>query len=373
MTIARFHQDASRAEPNAPWGSPESIQKDANDNLCYLADFVSGNCLATLKVLQRWTAEFYQQHRPEFSQRVANGFVRECHGDLHLANVVRWGGQWMPFDGIEFNDNFRWIDVLSDAAFTAMDFAARGHLEFCRSFLSRYLEYTGDHASPSLLRWYLVYRALTRAKVAAIRAGQSDADDREQRMDVNMHVDLAYRFSLRQEPRLWITHGVSGSGKTTASEVVVQREGAIRLRSDVERKRHFGLTPTDRLTAKMRQKVYCESASHATYNRLRRIATGILRAGYPVVVDATFLKQSERALFQKLAHAEGATFAILNCHTDEQTLRQRIADRLAQNSDASDADISVMEQQLKSREPLTESELPFLIEIADSMQAIRQL
>jgi aminoglycoside phosphotransferase family enzyme/predicted kinase len=372
-TIADFHRRAARAELCQTWGSPPAILHDANDNLRYLADSMTGETAKTLCVLERWTAEFYQQHQPEFAQRIANGFIRECHGDLHLANVVRWDGRWMPFDGIEFNDAFRWIDVLSDAAFTAMDFAARGHLELCRSFVSRYLESTGDHASPSLLRWYLVYRALTRAKVAAIRAGQMVEESEYQIEDAIAHVDLAFRFSLRQDPCLWITHGVSGSGKTTSSEVVVQQAGAIRLRSDVERKRHFGLLPTDRLTKKMQQQVYCESANHATYTRLRRIATGILRAGFPVVVDATFLKQSERTLFHNLAKDEGASFAILNCDTDELTLRRRITDRIARNTDASDADISVMEKQLKSREPLTESEISYVVDIPDPVQTVNQL
>ena len=178
-----------------------------------------------------------------FSQRVANGFIRECHGDLHLANVIHWRGRLMPFDGIEFNDEFRWIDVMSDATFLAMDLAARGHLDLCRSFINAYLEQTGDHASLALLRWYLVYRALVRSKVASIRseqAGQSESERKSALEDCQSHIELAYRFTLREPPCLWITHGLSGSGKTTGSECVVQRRGAIRLRSDLERKRHFG-------------------------------------------------------------------------------------------------------------------------------------
>jgi aminoglycoside phosphotransferase family enzyme/predicted kinase len=372
QTIAQFHSVAARAEPGQHRGAPQSILHEAKDNLRYLAKCVTGNSAKTIHVLDRWTTDFFKTHQPEFTQRIANGFIRECHGDLHSANIVRWNGRWMPFDGIEFCDDFRWIDVLSDAMFTAMDFAARGHLDFCRSFISRYLESTGDYASPSLLRWYLVYRALTRAKVAAIRAAQSPDEREFQHQAVDDHIDLAYRFSLRPEPRLVITHGVSGSGKTTASESVVQQAGAIRLRSDVERKRHFGLQPVDRVTDRLKQQIYSESANHATYTRLRRLATGILRAGFPVVVDATFLRQTDRASFRELADQEGASFAILNCESDEQTLRRRLTDRLAEDKDASDADIDVLENQLLTREPLTDSEMSCVVGGSAPARSVKQ-
>jgi predicted kinase len=268
----------------------------------------------------------------------------------------------IPFDGIEFNDQFRWIDVLSDAGFAAMDFAARDHLELSRIFINAYLEQTGDHASPSLLRWYLVFRAMVRAKVAGIRATQDESECTESMRACRDHIDLAYSFSLRQDPYLWITHGVSGSGKTTASEGIVRRFGAIRLRSDFERKRHFGISPSARLSERAKRKIYSESANHATYSRLRRLATGILRAGYPVIIDATFLKRDDRDRFHDLAIQEGATFAILNCRSDEATLRQRISKRLQRDDDASEANVQVMQQQLTAVEPLTKSELAYVVD-----------
>jgi hypothetical protein len=347
------------------------------DNLQELRSNATDHDLAaSLNVLDRWTTEYFDEHQSLFSQRLANGFIRECHGDLHLANVIHWQDRLMPFDGIEFNDEFRWIDVMSDAAFLAMDFAARRHLDLCRGFINAYLEQTGDHASLPLLRWYLVYRAMVRAKVASIRAqqpGQAESDRSVAHEDCRDHVDLAYRFTLREEPCLWITHGVSGSGKTSGSELVVQRRGAIRLRSDIERKRHFGLSPTERPDDRTKAKIYCRSAHHATYDRLRRLARGILHAGYSVVVDATFLHQHQRELFRELAGNEGAAFAILDFHTDQQTLRQRLADRMAQDTDASDADAQVLESQLVSLEPLTATEMQHVVEIPDAVSAINAL
>jgi aminoglycoside phosphotransferase family enzyme/predicted kinase len=375
-TVANFHLQATRLDPNQLWGSADLVARDAMDNCNDLAGSVIGEAAATLRVLKEWTGDYFTAHLTEFARRVSNGFIRECHGDLHLANVVHWNDQWVPFDGIEFNDEFRWIDVISDAAFLAMDFAARGRLDFCRSFINAYLDETGDHASLALLRWYLVYRALVRAKVAAMRAGQAGVSSEAQSAavdDCNNHIDLAYQFSLREPPRLWITHGVSGSGKTTLSELVVQRQGAIRLRSDIERKRHFGLSPTQRPDERMKKKLYCKSANDATYTRLRRLTHGILRDGYSVVVDATFLQQRERELFRELAHSEGVSFAILDCHADEQTLRQRVADRMARKNDVSDADLLVLEAQLASHEPLSPDELKDVVDIPDPADAVKSL
>lgn len=364
LEIADFHRRAARLDENSPWGNVESILGAAEANFDDLDSSADEQTKATLQALQSWSRTYFDDHQREFQQRFANGFLRECHGDLHTANIVFWNDRWIPFDGIEFNDNFRWIDVLSDASFLAMDFAARGHLEFCRSFINEYLDQTGDHASLSLLRWYLVYRALVRAKVAGMRANQPTCSHFERRSalaDRREHIELASRFSLAKAPRLWITHGLSGSGKTTASEKIVSGYGAIRLRSDIERKRHFGLSTGDRPSAKLKHKLYSESANLATYGRLRRIARHILRADYSVVIDATFLKHRERQLFQELAQSERAEFAILDCNADQQVLRRRITARLAKNNDASDADLEVLDSQIATQEPLTDSELKYVV------------
>ena len=375
-TVARFHATAQRCDKEPAQRVPMLLIANVKETIDTLEKGAAGEIASSLSVLRRWTDRYYDEHRTDFAARSENGFIRECHGDLHLQNIVLWNGKLVPFDGIEFNDDFRWIDVMNDAAFLAMDLAARGRLDLSRSFTNGYLETTGDYASLVVLRWYLVYRALIRAMVAKMKADHHQDDAKLNRADVNDfrdHVNLAYRFTLTDAPTLYITYGLSGSGKTTASEIVVARRGAIRLRSDVERKRHFGVSDDDPIDITLRRKMHCESANIATYNRLMQLASGTLRAGYPVVIDATFLKLADRTRFHQFAESEGVPFAILDCHADVQTLRQRIADRIAKGNDASDADFAVLDLQLKTQELLTSQERAFVVNMSDLVTTVDHL
>lgn len=376
VAVADFHRQACACASATANAWPDFLFDNSKQLFAPIAQAVSGATANTLRVVQAWSNDYFTQHQATFVERAHAGRIRECHGDLHLQNVVCWQGRLMPFDGIEFNERLRWIDVLSDAAFLAMDLAARDHLDLSRTFMNAYLEQTGDHGSLNVLRWFLCYRALVRALVASLRLQQPDLSETERtetQQICQRHVDLAYRYTLREAPTLWITHGVSGSGKTTVSEHVVQRHEAFRLRSDIERKRRFGLSPTERPSAELQPKMYSEVENVRTYETLQQIARGILRAGYSVIIDATFLRQTQRQAFCDTASDEGAAFAILDCHTDPHTLRQRVADRMAQNSDASDADLQVLEHQLASQQPLTTAERAKVVDIPDPVHTIDRL
>lgn len=362
--LATFHDRAERSARDRDFGTYEIVLEDALDNFRALQSnlAIRNPKLAPLK---EWTTDFADRHRNILSTRLTDGFIRECHGDMHLENVVQWQGEIVPFDGIEFCDRFRWIDVASDTAFLAMDFASREHPEFANLFRNRYLEFTGDYASLPLMRWYLVYRALVRAKVASLTAHvEADAAARLAIADCQRHIDLAESFCRPHPRRLWITHGLSGSGKTYGSDDVVRRCGAIRLRSDIERKRQFGLAMTDRPDPKQREQLYSRQTAHATYDHLHRLAENALSDEFGVVVDATFLRRIDRDQFRKLASDKGAEFSILHFHADEATLRRRIVDRAKQGGDASDADLAVLDRQLASHEPLQPDEYSDVIPIA---------
>lgn len=363
-TVAGIHQKASVGTEGTAVGWPDFLREDVFQIINTLAVNADLEASTALGVLEDWLKDFFQRYSPSIVERVPAGFVRECHGDLHLDNVVHWRGQLVPFDGIEFNDHLRWIDVLSDAAFLAMDLVARDHVELGRWFINAYLERTGDYRSLHLLRLFLVYRSLVRALAASMRVDR--ADERK-------HVELAFRFTLREVPQLWITHGVSGSGKSTLSGNVIQRNDAIWLRSDIERKRMFNLLPNERPSSEIADRLYNDDADERTYRRLKDLAGGVLSAGYSVIVDATFLKRANRQSFFNLAKQQDVSFAILDCNTDLQTLRQRVADRARTNNDASDADIQVLERQIANYEPLSENERDHVIQSPELKQSDKHL
>lgn len=354
--IARFHQQAERANVDSRFGSPPEIYQEALDNCrdiseAQLALGLGSEAQSQLAAIEAWTIEYFNTHRESFELRKQQGSVRECHGDLHLGNIVWWQGELIPFDGIEFSEEFRWIDTLSDAAFTAMDLAACDRWDLSRSFLNAYFETTGDYAAVRVLTWYLVFRAMVRAKVAALRGLQLPALSAERQVslaDVQLHLQLARRLSRQEheQGKLWITHGVSGSGKTTGSEHIVQQQGAFRVRADVERKRLHGAEAD----------LYTVEATRETYLSLAQLAEQLIRDGESVIVDATFLKKSHRQMFRELAGRWQVPFAILHFEADRTTLQQRIRERATRGRDASDADTAVLESQLVSAEPLDEDE-----------------
>jgi aminoglycoside phosphotransferase family enzyme/predicted kinase len=342
--LAAFHAEAGRAPPGADHGSPGVVWTQLE------------NCLATLwaqpdidpsrlKALDAWCRVEHEKRTEAIARRKADGFVRECHGDLHLGNLVLHGGEALAFDGIEFNASLRWIDVISDLAFAVMDFAAHGRADLGWRLLGAWLEHSGDFAGLELLRFYEVYRALVRAEVACLR-GASPA----------RHLDCAEALIAPARPFLLITHGFSASGKSRLARALAPRLGAVRLRSDVERKRSAGLAPLARSGSSLDSDLYCEEATHQTYQRLRSLAELGLAAGYPVIVDAACLKTWQRRLFSGLARDKGLPFAILDCRAPAGELRQRLVAREHRGGDASEATLEVLAGQREGAEAFDDGE-----------------
>jgi aminoglycoside phosphotransferase family enzyme/predicted kinase len=373
--IARFHQSAAIALPSSGFGAHKTLLEEALDNVqALLSDpSLTLDMRRSLELLEGWTRSMYTSCIPAFDSRKAMGFIRECHGDLHSGNVVWWNDELTPFDGIEFNESFRWIDVLSDIAFLAMDLEHLRHAELASILLSTYLEQTGDYCDFQLLRWYLVYRSLVRAKVSWLTMVQSS----EQTQTVESHqrfavasqerdrfIGLALKQSTPRQGRLWITHGLSGSGKSTGAMRIVEQFGALRIRADVERKRLFGFDATDRPDAQTTNELYSATSNSRTYERLLEIASKLLGAGQSVIVDATFLKRVHRKQFADLAKLHEVPFTILQFEASEELLRSRLNKRLQEENDASDANADVLKLQVESCEPLDETELPFCVAFA---------
>jgi predicted kinase len=263
------------------------------------------------------------------------------------------------FDCLEFNEDLRWIDVASDVAFLTMDLEDRGRPDLAHRFLNGYLEATGDYGLLVPLPFYLTYRAMVRAKVAGIRLGQSHLSPEEAahaREAFGSYFDLAERYTRPTHPRLLITHGLSGSGKTFATQHLVEATGAIRIRSDVERKRLHGLAPLDRSSERSDLDLYAPDATQRTYARLAQLAARVVEAGFTAVVDATFLERAQRDAFRHLAAQLNVPCTLIEFRAQAETLQRRVAQRSAQADDASEADLAVLHGQLAALEPLTAEE-----------------
>jgi predicted kinase len=315
--------------------------------------------------LREWTVREGERLREVFAERRRDGFVRECHGDLHLGNIAFLDGKPVLFDCIEFDPALRWIDVMNEVAFLVMDLLEHGLSAAAWRFLNAYLETTGDYAGARVLRYYLVYRAMVRALVAGIREhqpGNAAAQGRAHR-EFATYVALARSLSVPGRPALMLMHGLSGSGKTTVSQGLLEKLGAVRVRSDVERKRLHGLPAGARTHTELRGGIYAPESTRLTYDRLKNAARGVVESGYRAIVDAAFLRRAERGAFRDLARDAGAAFLIVSCEAPEDALRERIAGRERAASDASEAGVAVLEVQLATSEPLGEDELARTVRI----------
>jgi aminoglycoside phosphotransferase family enzyme/predicted kinase len=376
--LAGIHDSIDRAREDSDFGRAEGIHHWVLDNFSQIRAALQPDAIdPELDRLESWCQQEFSTVRAQLELRRKEGFVRECHGDLHLGNLALVDGRITPFDCIEFNPQLRWIDVMSEAAFLMMDLLDRGYAGLAYRFLNGYLQRTGDYAGLRILRYYLVYRALVRAKVAALRLAQSAGESAgmaEARRDFAGYISLAVDWAIAPAPCMLIMHGVSGAGKSWYASRLAEELGAIQLRSDIERKRLYGYQADADTGSDVQAGIYSQAASEKTYAQLARLAGNVVAGGLTVIVDAAFLKLDERQRFQHLAQSSGVPFAILHLEADESTLVARITRRRQLGNDPSEAGIDVLKAQLASQEPLAASELaavlPIQGDVASSMDML---
>jgi aminoglycoside phosphotransferase family enzyme/predicted kinase len=355
--LARFQAAAAIAPAGGPYGSAKAVRDPVQANFATLeaSKLLASDprAAAGLERLRQWACEEWPRLEPRFQQRLASGRVREGHGDLHLGNMVVLDDRITVFDCLEFSDTLRWIDVISDMAFLVMDLQEHGQARLAMRLLNRWLEQTGDWEAMELWRWYGCYRALVRAKVAAL--GGSAA--------LHSYLRFAEQLINPRPGVLAITTGVSGLGKSRHSLAVAERLGWIRLRSDVERKRMFGLWGIPN-RAELSGNPYTLAVSEELFGkRLPGLAEQLIRAGHAVVVDATFLRRLDRQRMADLARQLNVIFLILQPIAPIEVARARIRNRLRHGRDASDASEAVLLEQLVLFEPLDAEENSCCIEV----------
>ncbi|MBS0274003.1 MAG: AAA family ATPase [Proteobacteria bacterium] len=339
-TIATFHM---KAEDTRAFGGAAGISEVVEGNTQVLKSFenapftanrIADYAAASQKMLARTAGRL--------DARRGAGFVRHCHGDLHLNNICMIEGQPLLFDAIEFNEAFSHIDVFYDLAFLLMDLEHAGERRLANALLNRYLERTGDFGGLAPLPLFLSCRAAVRAHVRAAQASKGEMGDSDVDSDAQSYLDDAIRFLHPTSPRLIVLGGVSGTGKSTLGRALAPMigvaPGAIILRSDVLRKTLWGIAGEVKLPIA----AYTSEMTAKVYNVLHSHAGDILAAGSSVIVDAVYGTSEERQGIADVARAAAVPFCPIWLDAPLQTLENRVA---ARRNDASDATVEILHQQ----------------------------
>jgi len=364
--IARFHGDAAIAPPSQFFEYTGQMRDAMLGTLSALRSHaVDAAAPAELERLSDWAAQFLHAASERLHLREQTACVRECHGDLHAGNIVRWRGVLTPFDCLEFDPKLRFIDVLNDVAFLVMDLMSHGRDDLGVTFLNRYLECTGDYSGMPLISFYAVYRAVVRAMVDALAIENAARSAPQLRERLRARMRTARELTERTAPLLLLMHGPSGSGKSHFSERLIGPLAAVRVRSDVERKR-IGHNDHRVANTGYRQGLYEPGLTNRAYARLLECAQQCIAGGFNTIIDAAFLSHSTRSAFLDLAASSGIQCVILDCKADDWVLEHRLKQRAQDRRDVSDAGPEVLRRQLRDQEPLSDSERASCIEVATS-------
>jgi aminoglycoside phosphotransferase family enzyme/predicted kinase len=344
--LARFHTTAATGPGVDDYGHAEAVAANWRENFDQTAPFV-GSLIppAVQERIRAYVERFFRERADLLERRVAVGRVREGHGDLHAASICLDGRRLQFFDCLEFNPRFRCADVAAEVAFLAMDLDHYGRADLSAVFVETYVRASGDRELLALLDFYRCYRAYVRGKVWCLRLaehGLTPDEEAEVTAEARAYFDLAWSYAGGLPRRtLVMAMGPPASGKTSLARALARRFGLVHLSSDVVRKELAGIAPTDRRYEPFGRGLYDPAMTRRTYGILRRRAGHWLRAGRPVVVDATFGRPAERTAFRRLAARARARLIALVCRADDGTLRARLAAREGEGRTTSDARLEI--------------------------------
>ncbi len=360
--IARFHASARRDERTAALARPATVRRELLENADQLGERLRGGAAdamtpARLARVRRWLTERLDALAPVLDARVDAGRACEGHGDLHGGNLCLLGpgeDDVVAFDCIEFEEAYRCGDPAREMGFLAMDLDARGGRWAADRLLAAYAEAAGDPDLPGLVDPFVVHYALVRAKIAAITAEDAAAsgDDgarRTQLADLRRYGEIAVRVAAG--PAVVLMCGLPGTGKSWLGGLIAERLRARTIRSDVERKRLFGIEPTDRTPESQRDAVYSAEATRRTYDRLIEGAEAAIRDRRDVVLDATYGRRAERDRAVAAIERAGGIWVLVHADPPPDVVRQWLAERTGDAAEVSDADLAVHERARADFEP----------------------
>ncbi len=355
--VAEFHLTAATSDYVRAFGEVARIREAFDENYEQTRGYIGGpQTQAQFDETQAYTDRFFATQEALFAQRRSRNWIRECHGDLHLRNICLWNGKVMLFDCIEFNEPFRFVDVMFDIGYIVMDFEARQRPDLCYAFLNAYLERTGDWEGLLVLPIYVNRQSYVRAKVTSFLLGDpAIAPEEKQKAEAiaAQYYRLAWQYTQPRQGRLILMSGLSGAGKSTVAKSLAGKLGAVHLRSDAVRKHLAGVPLYERggpelYTAEMTQK---------TYDRLLELGLQLAESGYAVILDAKYDRQALRKAAIAQAEARQIPLQILHCTAPESVLRDRLDQR---TGDIADATADLISAQAAAAEAFGEDELAYV-------------
>ncbi|MDD4858792.1 MAG: AAA family ATPase [Dehalococcoidales bacterium] len=353
--LSDFHSRAATGQGINQFGSITAVRTNTDENFTQVAPYL-GRTITNRRYqrIKEYTNTFIAENVPLFERRVADGKIRDCHGDLHAAHICFADGICI-YDCIEFNDRFRYCDVVSEIAFLAMDLDHYGRADLSASFVNAYAAASGDTDLKTLLRFYKCYRAYVRGKVGCFQLDDPHITDTEKPKilaNTQSYFDLAAAYT-RAKPLLLITVGLVGTGKSTLAHNLAKRMGLAVISSDVTRKRLAGIPATERHYDEFDRGLYSSDSTRRTYDAMFAGARDFLKAGISVILDASFIKAAERRTAKELADAAGADFYIVECTLSETAIKKRLETRRRQAS-VSDGRLEILTPQQQNFEPVAE-------------------
>lgn len=341
-TIAGFHKSAATSEHISAFGSPDVIGKNTRENFSQTEQFIGKAIGQGLFLrIKDYAASFIEANSALLGRRVSEGFIRDCHGDIHSEHVFA-GEDIEIIDCIEFNERFRFSDIVADEAFLSMDLDFHNRQDLSALFDSEYFNSTGDDEGRRLLDFYKCYRAYVRGKVEAFKAFEEEVGEAarsEALLSAIYHFYLSGLYASGVvKPKLLIVCGLPGTGKSTVAKAIAERTGFVHMMSDVVRKELAGRKPEDIEFERFGEGIYSEHFTERTYAEFAKRAEGVLRQGRSCIADATFSKRRYLKKLMDAAASVGAPVHVIECTATNATVRARLDERRWEAGNVSDAD-----------------------------------